>query len=243
MTAGNQTVGGNKTFTGSTVLDSAVSVTPTTNQIVLGTTNTTTINSTAPSASRVYTIPDAGGAANFVMSAGTQTITGNKTFSGTTTLATTNITSGGLTLPTTGGTPTTNDFYESATVTLTFSVAGSGAGLTSTPVDCKAIRNGLQCMLMIPPITVTVGASGGQNALISNALLPARFCPTTVCQTVRVQTSVGNFAIGFLVITSAGDGVGLGTVTIFSSAAAANWTAGASVGLSNDVCISYKYLT
>lgn len=53
----------------------------TTNQMVLGTTNTTTINATAPAASRVYTIPDAGGAASFVMTAGAQTIAGVTTFS------------------------------------------------------------------------------------------------------------------------------------------------------------------
>ncbi len=38
----------------------------TSNQLVLGTTNTTTINSVAPAASRVYTIQDAGAAANIV---------------------------------------------------------------------------------------------------------------------------------------------------------------------------------
>jgi hypothetical protein len=42
-------------------------ITPVTNQIVLGTTNTTTINSSAPSASRVYTIPDAGSNSSFVL--------------------------------------------------------------------------------------------------------------------------------------------------------------------------------
>jgi hypothetical protein len=54
-----------------------------TNQIILGSTNTTTINSVAPSASRVYTIPDAGGAASFVMTEGTQTIGGALTLPAT----------------------------------------------------------------------------------------------------------------------------------------------------------------
>lgn len=46
-------------------------LTNTTNQIVLGTTNTTTISSTAPSAGRTYTLPDAGAAANFGLFANT----------------------------------------------------------------------------------------------------------------------------------------------------------------------------
>lgn len=52
----------------------------TSSQLVLGTTNTTTISATAPAASRVYTIPDVLAAADFVMTAGSQTILGNKTF-------------------------------------------------------------------------------------------------------------------------------------------------------------------
>lgn len=46
-----------------------------TNQLVLGTTNTVTINSAAPAASRVYGLPDAGGAADIVLTAGAQTLT------------------------------------------------------------------------------------------------------------------------------------------------------------------------
>lgn len=59
----------------------------TTNQIVLGTTNTTTINSVAPAASRTYTIPDAGANANFVMTESNQTINGDKTITGSTAIS------------------------------------------------------------------------------------------------------------------------------------------------------------
>lgn len=83
MTEGSQTINGSKTF-GSTITAPAATLSNTTNQLVLGVTNTTTINSTAPAASRTYTIPDSGGTASFVMTAGNQTIAGNKTFSGTT---------------------------------------------------------------------------------------------------------------------------------------------------------------
>lgn len=56
-------------------------LTNTTNQLVLGTTNTVTINSVAPVASRSYTIPDTGANSSFVMTDGNQTINGTKTFS------------------------------------------------------------------------------------------------------------------------------------------------------------------
>lgn len=77
MSEGAQSVNGAKTFA------SSVTINPTTNQLVFGVTNTTTITSPAPAASRVYTIPDAGGAASFVMTAGTQTIAGTLTLPAT----------------------------------------------------------------------------------------------------------------------------------------------------------------
>ena len=51
----------------------ALTCTNTTNQIVLGTTNTTTLTAPAPSASRVYTIPDFGGAATISLTSNTTT--------------------------------------------------------------------------------------------------------------------------------------------------------------------------
>lgn len=66
-----------------TIIQSSLplTITPTSNQIVLGVTNTTTINATAPSVSRTVTIPDPGANASFIMSEGSQTINGTKTFS------------------------------------------------------------------------------------------------------------------------------------------------------------------
>ena len=54
----------------------------TTEQLLLGNPagNYTVITSPAPSAARTYTIPDAGGSASFVMTAGAQTISGATTF-------------------------------------------------------------------------------------------------------------------------------------------------------------------
>lgn len=71
-----------QTFTAIQTFAATVNITATTNQLVLGTTNTVTITSPAPAASRVYTIPDVLGAASFVMTAGAQSIAGVKTFTG-----------------------------------------------------------------------------------------------------------------------------------------------------------------
>lgn len=62
--------------------DGTITTVKTSNQLVLGTTNTTTISATAPSASRTVTIPDPGTNANFVMSESNQTINAVKTFAG-----------------------------------------------------------------------------------------------------------------------------------------------------------------
>lgn len=82
VTISTQTFAGAKTFT------SAITVTPTTNQIVLGVTNTTTISATAPSTSRTITIPDPGTTgANFVLTEAAQTVNGSKDFTASTSIA------------------------------------------------------------------------------------------------------------------------------------------------------------
>lgn len=63
MSEGTQSINGGKTLTNTLTLSSG------TNQLVLGSGNTFTITAPAPAASRVYTIPDAGGNATFIMSA------------------------------------------------------------------------------------------------------------------------------------------------------------------------------
>jgi hypothetical protein len=62
------------------VINSAITISPTSNQLVLGTTHTTTLSATAPSASRTYTLPDTGANSSFVMTDGSQTINGATSF-------------------------------------------------------------------------------------------------------------------------------------------------------------------
>jgi len=81
-TIGTQSIGGAKTFS------TQVTINPTTNQLILGTTNTITLTAPTPAASIVYTIPDAGTSASFVMTESAQTINGLKTFTGVVTIPT-----------------------------------------------------------------------------------------------------------------------------------------------------------
>lgn len=78
----NPGAGNDVTTNGGLTVAQDFNVNSTTNQIVLGTGNTTTITSPAPAASRTYTIPDAGANASFVLTEGTQTINGSKTHLG-----------------------------------------------------------------------------------------------------------------------------------------------------------------
>lgn len=77
-------------YPGSTLIDvfkiaaTGVAITPTSNQLVLGTTRTVTLTAPTPaSASRTVTLPDLTGDYSVVGTIGAQTITGVKTFSGT----------------------------------------------------------------------------------------------------------------------------------------------------------------
>jgi hypothetical protein len=119
MSESSQTINGSKTF-GSAITAPSETLTATTNQLVLGTTNTTTISSTAPTASRVYTIPDAGANANFVMSEGTQTINGSKTFGSS------------ITAPSETLTATSNQLVLGTTYTSTISATQPNASRVNT---------------------------------------------------------------------------------------------------------------
>lgn len=101
-TIGAQTITGAKTFANQTLLLQEV-----------GSTDVITINVAALAASRAYTLPDAGGAASFIMSEGTQTINGTKTFGSAPTLPGANMT-GTLAMagnPVTGLTSINNSFF------------------------------------------------------------------------------------------------------------------------------------
>jgi hypothetical protein len=89
-----QSFAGAKTFLDQVKIDEA------SNQLVLGTTNTTTITAPNPTVSRTVTIPDAGADSSVVLTESNQTINGTKTFSSTV------ITDGGIDVAATVGTDT-----------------------------------------------------------------------------------------------------------------------------------------
>jgi hypothetical protein len=71
---------GQQTFAGEKTFSSGINILKTTDQLVLGSTQKTTITAPTPASARTYTIPDVSGNASFVMSEGGQTIGGTKTF-------------------------------------------------------------------------------------------------------------------------------------------------------------------
>lgn len=185
MTEGGQTINGSKQ------LSSALAITPATNQLVLGTTFTTTVNSVAPVASRVYTIPDAGGAASFMLTAGNQSASG--------TLALTNATdatsSAAAAVMATGGVgiakklfvsssgiwlenatgsyvPTALDYWEEV---VAFAPTFSGAWAAPAAISMLLSRRGKQVTITFPNSTAVANAAA---LLSSGTALPARFRPT-----------------------------------------------------------------
>jgi hypothetical protein len=156
----------------STLSGTAGTLTATTNQLVLGTTHTTTLTATAPSASRVYTIPDAGGSANVVLDTGNYTIGGTWSFSNSITLASskalilTDNTSNTVTIKATNSTtpwtmslPTThgssNQFLQT-----------DGAGNTTwAPGGAGTISSGTIGQLAIYTGSTTVGSTAAQGLL------------------------------------------------------------------------------
>lgn len=138
-------------------IPSKINITATSNQLTLGTTNTTTISATAPAASRTYTIPDVLANSSFAMLAGTQTFNGAKTFSSPVTVTdTTNATSKSTgAVKISGGLGVNNDIWADAILITPRSVAPtfgtSGGGFF---VDTSANIN------FVAPIG---GSSGGYN--------------------------------------------------------------------------------
>jgi len=175
----------------------------TTSQITLGITNTSTITSPAPSASRTITIPDAGADSNFVLSEGAQTVGGVKTFSSTIVgsingnagTVTTNanltgpITSVGNTTSVNAQTGTGSTFVMQTSPTLTTPVLGAASGTS-------LLLSGLTASQLV--------VTDGSKNLASSSVVPDEsvppicfrqtdYSPTANGQTRQILTSEGPF--------------------------------------------------
>jgi hypothetical protein len=187
MSAGTQTVGGAKTFS------TAVTINPVTNQIVLGTTNTVTINSVAPSGSRTYTIPDAGGAASFMLTAGAYTVTGTWT----------NVT---LVTPTLGAASATS---------LTFT---STSGIIGTTTNNNA-------------------ATGSVGEIISSAVTSVSAATSTqYADIASIALTAGDWDVSALFVLVQNGGTLTGVATVFLGQVSGNNTTGLALG---DNCVNF----
>lgn len=197
MTAGTQTIGGSKT------LSSALTINPTTNQLVLGVTNTTTINSTAPAASRTYTIPDAGTNTEFILGAGTQTIGGSKTFSSALTI---NPTSNQLIL---GVTNTTTINASAPAASRTYTIPDTLANSSFVMTDLAQTINDTKTFtsaLLVTPVTNQL-VLGTTNTVTINAAAPVASrtytIPDTLANSSFVMTDLNQTINGIKTFTNA----------------------------------------
>lgn len=222
----------------STLKGTTVTATATTSQIILGTTNTVTLSSTAPASSRTYTLPDAGGSANVVLDAGNYTIGGTWAFSNTITMgaskgiiftdntsnavtmkATNSTTSWTFNLPPTHG--TSNQFLQT-----------DGAGNTSwQPGGAGTVTSGTAGNLTLYPataasvndtyvqnshnITIGIATQGSRSAALA-ITIPN---PGNAITTANVVLDVGNYTMtgvytfnsGAGAITMSGSTIAMGT--------------------------------
>lgn len=211
MTAGTQTIAGAKTFS------AAVTITPTTNQIVLGVTNTTTISSVAPSGNRIYTIPDVGSDVQFVMAGATQTIAGAKTFSSTVTIS-----------------ATTNQIILGTTNTITITAPAPGSSRTYTIPDAGGAASFVMtagAQTISGALTLTggiVGTTAAANATAGNvgeyveSVFTSTSYPTTatVGDATSISLTAGDWDVSSFTTTTKG------TVTTYDILNAITTTAG-----------------
>lgn len=188
---------------GITVSAGAVTIADTTNQIVMGVTNTVTITSPAPAASRVYTIPDAGGAASFVLTVGTSTITGAKTFASSTLLlqeaGSTDVVTIAVASLAAGRTYTVIDAGGSADFVMTAGTQTIAGAITLSSSSGLAITGGdLSVSRSLSGGTVAASIINGSNTASSLATLTIQVAGATASNPVLIWTvnGVQSFSAG-----------------------------------------------
>ncbi len=191
----------------------------TASQIVLGATNTVTLTAPAPAASRTYTIPDAGGAATFIMSTfgSTQTIAGGLTSSGLLTASNgLTLTTGALNLTSTSG---------AISLTGTSFTTNSAISITATTLATSSTTGGL---------ILSGGAGIAKNIWVgtsyADAILTSNNTKGLVFNSPAVTLTDNALAAG---TTSNVNSVTLGQITLATSANAVTATDAATLYIAN----------
>jgi hypothetical protein len=174
----NLSVSGTLTVTGASTFTS-INITNTTNQMVLGTTHTVTVSSTAPSASRTYTLPDAGAGANFVLDQGNYTIAGTWTMSNSLTMSGGFAATGTMTLSGVwDGWIGANETWTYASAT-TFTVAADVTGKYNKGDKIKLTQTTVKYFYILSTSfgagTTTITVTGGSDYSLANAAITANF--------------------------------------------------------------------
>ena len=198
---------GNQTLSPALSLENTLSILPTTNQLVLGTTDTTTISATAPASSAVYTIPDVGTTADFVMTAGAQDIGGAKTFLASPTFpATVNYVSvGSITKGGAGALTLTAAGVSSITVpTVT--------GTMITSADTGTVTNTMLAGSIADSKLSTITTAGK----VSNSATTAT--ASNNANTIVARNAVGDFAAGTISASLNGNATTASSATVLATA-------------------------
>lgn len=212
-------------------LSSSAKISSTSNQILFGTgTSITTLSVTSPPAfvSLTHTVPYVGVNSNFILSNGVNSISGVTTFTSNTASNSqttgTVVVQGGIgcsgvsyinsvKFNTSGGTPTSLDYYEEFTLTNRL----AGALGTANP-SCNLVlkRIGTTVFCSIP----SAGGIASATAVITATTnLPTRFLPVAD-QYIVVHVQNSSFAFGVLLVPASGASF----LTWYSSAALGNFT-------------------
>jgi len=229
MTQGTQTVVGATTFS------TAVTITPTTNQLVLGTTRTVTISATQPaSTSRTWTIPDITGNGTFAALEGTQTFSGAKTFSSTLTMSGATIAMGANKITGIAAGSASGD-------ALMWGQAISGSSITATDGTIQMLMRPLSGTLRIDcydnPITVTKPLNIDCSTFTVQIADVTKFA---MVATTGNATFSGTLTSTGLLTASAG--INLGNTTL-SNYQEGTWTPADNSGASLSFTVTYSQYT
>jgi len=165
---------------------------------------------------RVYTFPDAGAAANVVLSEGAATINGAKTFgSGI-------IVGGNATGDSNLGTisSVTNSSYYEGSWSAVFN-QGAGVSGSSTTYTINYVRSGKIVTLLFPGITATIGTTAA-NLDTAASSIPSSLRPVTAALNflaLMVESAVVQATPGRIIINTDG------SISIRMTTTSANWTA------------------